>query len=104
MKVRVVRAPLVIGTVVAGAMVVLAVLDLIRSSSRWDDRLIVAAGVFASGLALSFVLRLAAGALRPPGGASRRARFVRVAWLIAIAALLFAAVQIALFIDDISFL
>jgi hypothetical protein len=104
MKVDLVRAPIVVGTLVAGALLAIAAFEALASSPRWDDHLINAIGVFAAGLVISFTLRLATGALRPEPGVSRRARLVRMAWLLALALLIFVAIQVAMFIDDMSFL
>jgi hypothetical protein len=104
MKIDLVRAPLVIGSVIAGAFVIAALLALTTSSSRWDDHLINAAGIFAGALALTIVLRLGVGVVRPQPGASTRRRFIKALWLLALLLLGAIGVAIALFIDSMSFL
>jgi hypothetical protein len=104
MKVDLVRAPIVIGSLIAGALALMAVLALLVSSPRWDDHLLNAVGVLAVAAFLSLTLRLATGAFRRQPGAPRRARLISIAWLVALASLTFIAIQVAMFIDDMSFL
>ena len=104
MKLTLVRAPLVIGSLIAGTLVLVSLLAMLTSNPRWDDHLINAIGVFVGGLFLSFVLWLATAAFRPRPGASKRARFIRIAWFGALVLLIVIVIKVAMFIDDMSFL
>ena len=104
MKIDIVRAPIAIGSLISGGLVLAAVLAVVTSSPRWDDHLINAVGVFSVGLFASLTLWLVTAALRPQPGAPRRTRFIRIAWLAVLAVSIFAAIKVALFIDGMRFL
>jgi hypothetical protein len=102
--VSLVRAPAVIGSVIAGALVLWALLQAVTSNSRWDDSLLNAAGVFAGGLFVSLTLRLVTAVFRPKTGQSARARIVNLVWLVVFVLLVAVVVTLATFINDMSFL
>jgi chromate transport protein ChrA len=104
MSSNLVRVPLVIGAVISGVLLMLSLVALITSNPRWDDHLINAVGVFAGAVCVSVVLRIAANAFRPQPGTSKRKRLVYIIWFVALVLFIVIAVQIALFIDNMSFL
>lgn len=84
MKLDVVRTPLLVGSVVGGVLILLALLAILTGSTRWDDHLINAAGVFAGCALISLVFHLVIGAFRPPADATKRARIVKFVLLLAL--------------------
>lgn len=74
MKLNLVRAPIVVGSLMAGALVLIALVEAFRSSPRWDDHLLNAIGVLGAAVFVSFTLRLVTAAFRPEPGAPRRAK------------------------------
>jgi hypothetical protein len=104
MKLTLVRAPIVVGSLISGAFVLFAVLEILLASPRWDDHLINAVGVFAAGLFISFTLRLATAAFRPQPDAPKRAKLIQLVGLIAFVSLIVVAIKVAMFIDGMSFL
>lgn len=103
MKVDLVRAPIVLGALVAGTLVLISALEMLTSNPRWDDHLLDAAGVLVGGLFLSFTLWLGTAAFRPRPGAPKRVRFIGIAGLVALVLLILIAVWVAMWIDDMSF-
>jgi hypothetical protein len=104
MKINVVRAPMVIGSLIAGALVVIALVDMLMSDSRWDDHLLNAIGVLGGALFLSLTLKLTTAAFRPPPDLPRRAKVIRIVWLIAFVLVMCIVISVAIFINSMSFL
>ena len=104
MIVNLVRTPIVIGAVISGALVLLAVAALVTSSPRWDDHLINAIGVFIAGLFVSLTLALTIAAFRQQPGVSRRRRVINILLFVALAICLVIAGVVAWFINNMSFL
>jgi len=104
MKLTLVQAPIAIASLIAGTLVFVAVLALFTSSPRWDDHLINAVGVFVGGLFVSLVLWLATAAFRPQLGVPKRARLIRIVWLIALVLVIVLVIGVTIFINNFSFL
>lgn len=104
MKMNLVRAPIVVGSLIAGTLVLFALVEAFRSSPRWDDHLLNAIGVLGGAVFISVTLRLASAVFRPEPGVPRRTKLNRIMWLIAFGLLIVIAISVAVFINDISFL
>ena len=104
MSINLVRAPLVIGAVIAGPLLFLALVALITSNSRWDDHLINAFGVLLTAVVVSVTLRLTINAFRPPPGAGRGTKVINILLFVALLLFIGIAVMIAVFINNMSFL
>jgi hypothetical protein len=104
MKFTLIRAPVLIASLISGALILVSLLAVLTSSPRWDDHLINAIGVLIVGVFASLTLRLTTAAFRPQPGVSKRARFISIVWLIALVLLIVIAFTIAMFINSMSFL
>jgi hypothetical protein len=94
----------VIGSLIAGALVQLALVALLTTSPRWDDHLINATSVLGGALLVSVVLWFATAAFRPRPGAARRATFISIMWIVALVLLIGVVISVAVFINNMSFL
>jgi hypothetical protein len=103
-KATLVRAPLVIGSSISGALVLLALVEALGSGPRWDDHLLNATGVLGGALLVSLTLWLVTAVFRPDPNVTQRVRRTRIAALIALVLLTLVAISVAVFINDMSFL
>lgn len=67
MTINLLRAPLILGAVISGGLVLFAIAALVTSSPRWDDHLLNAIGVFIAGVFVSLTLGLTIVAFRVRG-------------------------------------
>ena len=104
MSINLVRAPLVIGAVIAGPLLFLALAALITSNSRWDDHLINAMGVLLAALVVSVTLRLTINAFRPRPGAGTGTKVINILLFVALVLFVGVAAMVAWFLSDMSFL
>ena len=101
---RIVRAVMVTGTVIAGVLLMLSLFALVTSNSRWDDHLINAIGVFAGAVLVSVTLRLVIDVFRPRPGVSTRRKVINILLFVALVFLVGMAATVLWLLRDMSFL
>ena len=104
MGISLVWAPLIIGVVISGVLLMLALMALVTSNSRWDDHLINAVGVFLAALIVSLTLRLTVNVFRPKPGASTQWRVINILLFVALVFFIGLAAMVAWMLSDVSFL
>ena len=104
MSSNLVRAPLIIGAVIAGPLLFLALVALITSNSRWDDHLINAIGVLLAALVVSVTLRLTINAFRPRPDAGRGTKAINILLFVALVLFAGAAALVAWSLSNMRFL
>lgn len=104
MGISLVWAPLIIGTVISGVLLMLALMALVTSNSRWDDHLINAVGWFLAALIVSLTLRLTVNVFRPKPGVSRQWRVIHVLLFAALVLFIGLAAWVTWLLSNMSFL
>ena len=99
-----VQAPIAFGSLIAGVLVLIALVEMVVSNPRWDDHLLNALGVLGVALFVGLTLHIAIAAFRPQPGTPRRARLIRIMWLVALVVLMVIVISVAIFINNMSFL
>ena len=104
MGISLIWAPLIIGVVISGVLLMFALMALVTSNSRWDDHLINAIGVFLAALFVSVTLRLTINAFRPRPGASKGTRVISILLLVTLVLFIGLAAMVAWVLSDVRFL